>query len=131
MQVSLRSGGRLLPGVAIAAGVALAAGAGGQFTAVHGATPTPSNIVVARFFGSVSSSGGSVPNGATVTASIDGVACGVGTVAGTQYTVDIQELPGCITPGKKVAFAVNGQPSSPSGAVPNLQGAAVQLNLAV
>lgn len=122
---------------AVAAGGLLAGGAalslsGTAVRAQTGATPsTTPNIIVARFFGSVSSSGPSVPNGTTVTASVNGVVCGVGIVTGGQYTVDLQELPGCINPGKKVDFLVGGRMASPQGAIPSLQGAAVQVNLTV
>jgi|GEM_PF-1428240 len=121
----------------VAAGGLLAGGvtlslSGAAVRAQTGTTPSATpNIIVARFFGSVTSSGPSVPNGTTVTASVNGVVCGVGIVTGGQYTVDLQELPGCINPGKKVDFLVGGRTSSPQGEIPSLQGAAVQVNLTV
>jgi hypothetical protein len=125
MVAAVAAGGLLAGGVALSL-------SGTAVRAQIGATPsTTPNIIVARFFGSVSSSGPSVPNGTTVTASVNGVVCGVGIVTGGQYTVDLQELPGCINPGKKVDFLVGGRIASPQGAIPSLQGAAVQVNLTV
>ncbi len=115
---------------------ALALSGGGAIFAQTG-TPTPASnaggpsaVPSARFFGTVTSSTGSV-QGATVTASIGGVTCGTGTVSGGQYTVDIQAISGCTTPGASVSFSVNGQPASQTGQLPQVQGTAVPLNLTI
>jgi hypothetical protein len=123
---------RFVIAAALAAALTIGAvAAGGYAVSAHVDATPASTITVARFFGGVSSSGSALASGSTVTASVDGVACGVGTVSGGQYTVDVQELPGCINPGKKVDFIVNGRPASPQGSIPSLQGAAVQVNLSV
>jgi hypothetical protein len=89
----------------------------------------PSAVPSARFFGSVS--GGSLAPGASVTASIGGVACGFGTVNGGFYTVDIQAIQGCTAPGASVSFTVGGQPAGPAGTLPAIPGTAVMNNLTV
>jgi hypothetical protein len=90
----------------------------------------PSAVPSARFYGTVTGAGGALP-GTVVTASIGGVLCGSGTVSGNQYTVDVQAIQGCTTPGASVSFTVGGQPATPSGTLPAIPGTAVQNNLTV
>lgn len=117
---------------------ALALTGGNAIFAQTGGTPTPavnaggpSAVPTARFFGSVSSATGAALQGATVTATVGGVTCGTGTVNAGQYTLDIQAITGCTTPGASVSFSVGGQPATQTGQLPQLQGTAVSLNLTV
>jgi len=89
----------------------------------------PSAVPSARFFGSVSVSGvaGSAPT--TVTASIGGTACGFGNISSGTYTLDIQAISGCTTPGASVSFAVGSNPANETGTLPAIPGTAVRLNL--
>jgi len=131
--------GALVGAAALLGGIALTAGStvfaqAGQATPTATATaagPTPAvnlggpaAVPAARFSGTVNA-----PNGATVVASIGGVACGFGTVTNGSYYVDIQEITGCSTAGASVNFTVDGDPASPTGTVPALEGTAVILNL--
>src|SRR5207249_4141505 len=90
--------------VAVAAGLAFSVGSGVNAQA-PAPTPAaslggPAGVPSARFFGSVSGAAGApVVSGTSVTASINGVACGTGTVTGTTYVVDVQSIAGCTTPG--------------------------------
>jgi len=118
---SIAAGGSLLAAglLALVASVALA--------------QAPSSVPLYRAYGTVSSSSGSVPSGATVTAVAQGspsTTCGTGTVgAGGQYVVDVQSIAGCSGP---VVFQVNGQPTTnPPTNPPSTQGAALQVNLTV
>jgi len=131
----------MLAFTALAGAVALAGGlvatSGGVF-AQTGGTPTPASNVggpaavpSARFFGSVTSATGPVAPGATVAALVGGVTCGTGTVSSGQYTVDVQAISGCTTPGATVNFTVAGQPATQTGTLPPVQGTAVSLNLTV
>jgi hypothetical protein len=103
---------------------------------VAGPTPAsnvggPSAVPSARFFGTVTPAAGGALPGSVVTASIGGVLCGSGTVNGNQYTVDVQAIQGCTTPGASVSFTVGGMPASPGGTLPAIPGTAVSLNLTV
>src|SRR4051794_16206356 len=131
-------------GLRVAGGLGAAALLGGMALSAAGgdaqtpATPTPasnvggpSGVPSARFYGSVTSSGAPVPTGATVTATIGGVACGFGTVSGSTYVVDVQAIAGCTAPGATVSFSVGGMPASQTGTLPNIPGNAVNLNLTV
>ncbi len=140
--------GALLGAAALLGGLALsAAGSGGVHAQTGTATPAaatatasgptpasnvggPSAVPSARFYGTVTGAGGALP-GTVVTASIGGVLCGSGTVSGNQYTVDVQAIQGCTTPGAAVSFTVGGQPATPSGTLPAIPGTAVQNNLTV
>jgi hypothetical protein len=141
--------GALLGAAALLGGLALsAAGSGGVHAQTGTATPAatvaatasgptpasnvggPSSVPSARFFGTVTAAGGTLP-GTVVTASIGGVLCGSGTVSGNQYTVDVQAIQGCTTAGASVSFTVGGMAASPSGSLPAVAGTAVQNNLTV
>ena len=127
----------LVGAVVLLGGVALSAVVG--VSAQAPATPTPASNVggpagvpSARFFGSVTGANGApVVSGTTVTATIGGVACGVGSVTGTTYIVDVQAISGCTAPGATVSFAIGGQPATQTGTLPNVEGTAVTLNLTV
>jgi hypothetical protein len=83
------------------------------------------SVPSARFYGTVASS-----TGGTITAAIGGTPCGTGTVSSSgSYTVDIESVPGCTTPGSSVVFTVGTQAATPTGSLPDLPGTAVQLNL--
>src|SRR5579875_652373 len=139
--------GALVGAAALLGGLALTAG-GSVLAQVGTATPTPAaatatasalavnqggpaQVPTARFFGTVTLNGAPAPNGATVVASIGGVACGFGTVTNGSYYVDIQYIQGCMTPGASVSFTVNGSAAN-SGTLPATglgEGNAVPLNL--
>jgi hypothetical protein len=125
----------LLGGVAMTASTAVFAQAG---TATPTASPTasplpvqvggPAQVPTVRFFGTVNA-----PNGATIVASIGGVACGFGNASNGSYFVDIQFITGCNTPGATVNFTVDGNPAGsstlPSGTL--TEGNAMSFNLKV
>jgi hypothetical protein len=127
--------GALVGAAAVLGGVAVGA-AGHGIGLAQTASPTPavnaggpSSVPSARFFGSVS--GASLAPGATVTASIGSVACGFGAVTSGFYTVDVQAISGCTSPGASVSFMVAGRPAGPAGTLPGIPGTAVMNNLTV
>jgi hypothetical protein len=125
----------LVGGAALTASTAVFAQAG---TATPTASPTasplpvqvggPAQVPTVRFFGTVNA-----PNGATIVASVGGVACGFGNASNGSYFVDIQYITGCNTPGATVNFTVDGNPAGsstlPSGGL--TEGNAMQFNLTV
>src|SRR5579875_1925267 len=127
----------LVGGVALSAGSIVVQAQTGTATpapTVAGPTPAtnlggPAAVPSARFSGTVTLNGQPAPTGATVVASIGGVACGFGTVTNGSYIVDIQAIAGCTTPGATVSFTVNGVAASQTGTLPALQGSPVILNL--
>jgi hypothetical protein len=134
--------GVLVGAVAIVGGAALTASTAvlaqtGTATPAASATASPAPVQVGgpaqvptvRFFGTVNAA-----NGATIVASIGGVACGFGNASNGSYFVDIQYIPGCNTPGAAVSFTVNGSPAG-SSTLPAggglTEGNAMQFNLTV
>lgn len=134
--------GMLVGAAALVGGLALSASSA-VFAQAGTATPTaaaatasplpvqvggPAQVPTVRFFGTVNA-----PNGATIVASIGGVACGFGNASNGSYFVDIQYITGCNTPGATVNFTVDGNPAGsstlPSGGL--AEGNAMQFNLKV
>jgi hypothetical protein len=89
----------------------------------------PANVPLARFFGTVTSTGPAIAPCATVIASVGTVTCGTGAANNGSYQVDIQAIGGCSATGV-ITFTVGGLPASQTGNLPPVSGA-VQLNLTV
>lgn len=129
-------------GVAALALVAAAAG-----FAVAGsparAQQSPLNITVARFYGATTLNGSIPPTNLTLSAAVGTVTCGttqanVGTGNASyddqHYIMDIQNIPGCNTPGSTVVFTANGAAAGSyrakqTGTIPSLPGTPVHLDL--
>ena len=78
--------------------------------------PTP--IPPQRFFGRITLNGMSVPDGLTVTATINGNTCGTTTTSGSSYSVEIVPVTqrfGCATEGSSIAFFLGGQLANERG----------------
>lgn len=111
--------------VSLAGAAALLAATG--VSAVH-AQPTPPT----RFFGKATIDGRPAPDGTTVTAMVGSKVCGIGTVTGGTYMVDVKSAstePGCGTEGASVAFQVGSARASQTGTFQT--GAFVPLDLTV
>lgn len=119
--------------------------------APSGVAPPQLNVPVVRFYGKVINPAGQAVVDMTMGASVGGISCtssstptNLGTAqtlasgnnVSTDYTdnagnylLDIQDLPGCSTPGAKVNFSAGGLKAKETGTVPDLQGSAVHLDL--
>lgn len=128
--------GRL--GAAALTVAALAAGTVFAGAPVHAQAPV--GVPSARFYGHVTPPSGALPAGSAVTATVGGVACsGGGAVTGSvatgaldnlnNYTLDIQAVPGCTTPGASVTFTLAGLRANQTGTLPQVPGTAVHLDL--
>src|SRR6266567_6267867 len=120
------------------AALTLAILAGGSVFATSTAhAQAPSTVPVARFYGQVTVPTGSPVTNLTITGSVGTTTCtatqagvaGAATVNSGQYTLDIQAIPGCTTPGASVTFTVAGFRARETGTIPDLPGTAVHLDL--